>query len=78
MSLDKEPKSHKTSSSPSVKESLKSLGPGIITGASDDDPSGIATFCRAGVQFGFGMLWMAVFQCPMMTIIQEICARIGL
>ncbi|HZA06853.1 MAG TPA: divalent metal cation transporter [Nitrososphaeraceae archaeon] len=62
----------------SVIESLKSLGPGIITGASDDDPSGIATFSQAGAQFGFGMLWMALFQYPMMTIVQEICARIGL
>ena len=57
---------------------FKSLGPGIITGAADDDPSGIATFSQAGAQFGFGMLWMALFQYPMMTIIQEMCARIGL
>ena len=57
---------------------LKSLGPGIITGASDDDPSGIATYSQAGAQFGFGMLWMALFQYPMMTVIQEMCARIGL
>ena len=63
---------------PSTKETLKSLGPGLITGASDDDPSGIATFSQAGAQFGFGMLWMALFQYPMMTVIQEICARIGL
>ena len=62
----------------SAKETLKSLGPGLITGASDDDPSGIATFSQAGAQFGFGMLWMALFQYPMMTVIQEICARIGL
>ena len=64
--------------SSSSKEGLKSLGPGIITGAADDDPSGIATFSQAGAQFGFGMLWMALFQYPMMTIIQEICARVGL
>ncbi|HET7148726.1 MAG TPA: Nramp family divalent metal transporter [Candidatus Nitrosopolaris sp.] len=57
---------------------LKSLGPGLITGASDDDPSGIATYSQAGAQFGFGMLWMAIFQYPMMTVIQEMCARIGL
>jgi NRAMP (natural resistance-associated macrophage protein)-like metal ion transporter len=62
----------------SAEHTLKSLGPGIITGASDDDPSGIATFSQAGAQFGFGMLWMALFQYPMMTVIQEICARIGL
>lgn len=65
-------------SSSSFKETIKSLGPGIITGASDDDPSGIATFSQAGSQFGFGMLWMALFQYPMMTVIQEMCARIGL
>ena len=62
----------------STKETLKSLGPGLVTGASDDDPSGIATFSQAGAQFGFGMLWMALFQYPLMTVIQEICARIGL
>jgi NRAMP (natural resistance-associated macrophage protein)-like metal ion transporter len=67
-----------TSKIPSVKKTLKSLGPGIITGASDDDPSTIATFSQAGAQFGFGMLWLALFQYPMKTVIQEICARIGL
>ena len=44
----------------SLKLIFKSLGPGVITGASDDDPSGIATFSQAGSQFGFGMLWMAL------------------
>ena len=67
-----------SSKSSSTKETLKSLGPGLITGASDDAPSGIATFSHAGAQFGFGMLWMALFQYPMMTVIQEMCARIGL
>ena len=43
---------------------FKSLGPGLITGASDDDPSGIATYSQAGSQFGFGMLWLALFQFP--------------
>jgi NRAMP (natural resistance-associated macrophage protein)-like metal ion transporter len=62
----------------SAKQTFTSLGPGIITGASDDDPSGIATFSQAGAQFGFGLLWMALFQYPMMIVIQEICARIGL
>lgn len=57
---------------------IKSLGPGLVTGASDDDPSGIATFSQAGAQFGFGMLWLALFQYPLMTVIQEMCARIGL
>lgn len=67
-----------TSKISSIKKILKSLGPGIITGASDDDPSTIATFSQAGAQFGFGMLWLALFQYPMKTVIQEICARIGL
>ena len=61
---------------------LKSIfgifGPGVITGASDDDPSGIATYSQVGAQFGFGMLWMALFLYPLMTVVQEMCARIGL
>jgi NRAMP (natural resistance-associated macrophage protein)-like metal ion transporter len=57
---------------------LKSLGPGLITGASDDDPSGIATYSQAGAKFGLGMLWMALYLLPMITAIQEMCARIGL
>jgi len=57
---------------------LRSLGPGLITGASDDDPSGIATYSQAGAKFGFGMLWMVLFQYPMMIVVQEMCARIGL
>jgi NRAMP (natural resistance-associated macrophage protein)-like metal ion transporter len=57
---------------------LKSLGPGIITGASDDDPSGIATYSQAGARFGFGMLWLALLQYPLMVVVQEMCARIGL
>jgi NRAMP (natural resistance-associated macrophage protein)-like metal ion transporter len=61
-----------------LKSLAKILGPGLITGASDDDPSGIATYSQAGAQFGFGMLWMAVFQYPLMAAVQEMCARIGL
>lgn len=53
------------------------LGPGLITGASDDDPSGIATYSQAGAQFGFGLLWTMLFSYPLMAVIQEICARIG-
>ncbi len=60
------------------KSFFKSLGPGLITGASDDDPSGIATYSQAGAQFGFGTLWLALFQLPLMIAIQEMCARIGL
>lgn len=54
------------------------LGPGLTTGASDDDPSGIATYSQAGSQYGFQLLWMAVFTFPLMAIVQEMCARIGL
>ncbi|MDE1818730.1 MAG: divalent metal cation transporter [Thaumarchaeota archaeon] len=61
-----------------IKSFFKFLGPGLITGASDDDPSGIATYSQAGAQFGFGTLWLALLQLPMMIVIQEICARIGL
>ncbi len=53
------------------------LGPGLITGASDDDPSGIATYSQAGAQFGFSMCWVMLFAFPLMAAIQEISARIG-
>ncbi len=53
------------------------LGPGLITGAADDDPSGIATYSQAGAQFGFGMLWTLVFTYPLMVAIQMVSARIG-
>ena len=53
------------------------LGPGLITGASDDDPSGIATYSHAGAQFGFSMCWVMLFTFPLMAAIQEISARIG-
>ena len=54
------------------------LGPGLTTGASDDDPSGIATYSQTGAQYGFGLLWLAAFTFPLMAIVQEMCARIGL
>ena len=57
---------------------LKKLGPGLITGASDDDPSGIVTYTQAGAQFGLMTLWTAFITFPLMLAIQEICARIGL
>ena len=56
---------------------LKSLGPGLITGAADDDPSGIATYSQLGAQFGFGMAWTMLFSFPLMAAVQEISARIG-
>jgi NRAMP (natural resistance-associated macrophage protein)-like metal ion transporter len=63
--------------SPSDKSFLRKLGPGLITGVSDDDPSGIATYSQAGAQFGYSMLWTALFSYPLMTAMQEISARIG-
>lgn len=54
------------------------LGPGLTTGASDDDPSGIATYSQTGAQYGFGLLWMAPWTFPLMATVQEMCARIGL
>ncbi len=60
------------------KDYLKSLGPGLITGASDDDPSGIATYSQAGAAFGLATLWTAWITFPLMAAIQEMCARIGL
>ena len=56
---------------------LKELGPGLITGAADDDPSGIATYSQAGAQFGFSMLWTVVFTYPLMVGIQMVSARLG-
>lgn len=56
---------------------LKKLGPGLITGAADDDPSGIATYSQAGAQFGFNMLWTVLFTYPLMVGIQLVSARIG-
>ena len=57
---------------------FRALGPGLITGASDDDPGGIGTYSAVGAQFGLGLLWMAAWLLPMMLAIQEACARIGI
>jgi NRAMP (natural resistance-associated macrophage protein)-like metal ion transporter len=57
---------------------FRALGPGLITGASDDDPSGIGTYSAVGARFGFSILWMAVWLMPMMFAVQEVCARIGI
>jgi NRAMP (natural resistance-associated macrophage protein)-like metal ion transporter len=56
----------------------KCLGPGLITGAADDDPSGIGTYSVAGAQFGFGLLWLIPWCVPMMIAVQEMCARVGI
>jgi len=59
------------------KRLMRYIGPGWITGASDDDPSGIATYSQAGAQFGYSMTWVMLFTFPLMAAIQEISARIG-
>jgi len=60
-----------------LRQNLNRLGPGLITGAADDDPSGIATYSQAGAQFGYSMLWTVVFTLPLMVAIQMVSARIG-
>lgn len=60
-----------------IKKILKIFGPGLITGAADDDPSGIATYSQTGAQFGYGQLWTALFMFPLQTAVQEASARIG-
>jgi NRAMP (natural resistance-associated macrophage protein)-like metal ion transporter len=60
-----------------IKGFFKIFGPGVITGAADDDPSGIATYTQTGAKFGYGQLWTVILMLPLMTAIQEACARIG-
>ena len=61
-----------------IKQIWKKIGPGLITGASDDDPAGITTYSQAGSIFGLNTLWTAIFTFPLMSAIQEMCGRIGL
>lgn len=68
----------KKAARPGVKAILKSLGPGLVTGASDDDPSGIITYSQAGAQFGLSTLWTALLTFPLMAAIQGMAARIGM
>jgi Mn2+/Fe2+ NRAMP family transporter len=53
------------------------FGPGLITGAADDDPSGISTYSQAGAAYGYGLLWTALVTWPLMIAVQLMCARIG-
>jgi NRAMP (natural resistance-associated macrophage protein)-like metal ion transporter len=62
---------------PSKPRLLRVLGPGLITGASDDDPSGIATYSQTGAQFGYGLAWTMLFTYPLMTAVQMVSARMG-
>lgn len=61
-----------------LKKFLKKIGPGFVTGAADDDPSGIATYSMAGARFGLGMSWLSLFLLPAMIAVQEMCGRLGL
>src|SRR5512138_241281 len=61
-----------------LKGYLKVLGPGLVTGASGDDPSGIGTYSQTGAQFGYAQLWAALFTFPFQAVTLEICARIAL
>lgn len=72
-----EPSPDGTIKQPKRSKLLQVLGPGLITGASDDDPSGIATYSQVGAQFGYSMGWVMLFSWPLMCAIQEISARIG-
>src|ERR1700730_10748399 len=60
-----------------IRKFFRCLGPGLITGAADDDPSGIATYSQTGAQFGYGQLWTALWMLPLVTGVQEACGRIG-
>ena len=68
----------RSTADPAASESLlNTLGPGLVTGAADDDPSGIATYSQVGAQFGYGLAWTMLFSFPLMAVIQEVAARIG-
>jgi len=60
-----------------IKKFFKVFGPGVVTGAADDDPSGIATYTQTGAKFGYGQLWTVIVMLPLMVAVQEACARIG-
>ncbi|QES89452.1 NRAMP family divalent metal transporter [Rhizosphaericola mali] len=68
---------HKKSGRRKAIKFFKELGPGLVTGASDDDPSGIATYSQVGAQYGFATLWMAWFTFPLMAAMQKMCGKIG-
>src|ERR1700759_5133355 len=61
-----------------IKGFWRILGPGLVTGAADDDPSGIATYSQTGAQFGYGQLWTALYMLPFLMAVPGACARIGL
>ena len=65
----------KASTGPLWRQYLRAMGPGLVTGASDDDPSGIATYSQTGAQYGLALLWTALLTWPLMVAVQEICDR---
>src|SRR6202165_1636497 len=65
-------------SSARLRNFFHDLGPGLITGAADDDPSGISTYSVAGASFGYGLLWTALFSFPFIAAVQLMCARLGM
>ncbi len=67
-----------TTTGPVWRQYLRAMGPGLVTGASDDDPSGIATYSQAGAQYGLAFLWVALLTLPLMAAVQEICDRTAL
>src|SRR3984957_250317 len=67
-----------TSSSATPRPWWKRIGPGLITGAADDDPSGIGTYSVTGAQFGYTLLWLVPFSLPLMIAVQEMCGRVGI
>ena len=72
---------HKISEEPPLKQAKhfwRGLGPGLTTGAADDDPSGVATYSQQGAKYGLQLLWLAAITFPLMAVVQEICARLGL
>src|SRR5450755_3745848 len=68
----------KTKQTSGLSRYLVKLGPGLITGAADDDPSGISTYSVAGATTGLSMLWLAILTTPMMAVVQGMCARISM
>jgi len=77
LSIRKRTKDTAAETTSKIKDFLRKLGPGVVTGAADDDPSGIATYSQAGAMFGLSTLWTAFISAPLMIYIQEMCARIG-
>src|ERR1700684_4077660 len=76
-SIEREPAPH-TRNPSGIRRFFASLGPGLITGAADDDPSGISTYSVAGAALGYSILWTALFSFPLMAAVQLMCARLGM